>query len=62
MHALLEVIHAEVDVGQQVNFVDDQCVHAAIGARIFVGFVVAFGNGCHEDGLVCAKFKVGRAY
>ena len=61
LHAALEVIHAEVDVGQQVNFVDDQRIHAAIGARIFVGFVVAFGDGCDEDGFVRAKFEVGGA-
>ncbi|MCK7527005.1 MAG: hypothetical protein MZV64_60070 [Ignavibacteriales bacterium] len=59
LHAALEVIHAEGDVGQQVDLVDDQRVHAAIGAGIFVGFVVAFGDGGDEHGLVRAKFEVG---
>jgi hypothetical protein len=44
LYATLEVAHAEVDIGQKINFVDDQRVHAAIGARVFVGLVIAFGD------------------
>ena len=61
LHALCEVIHAEIDVGQQVDLVDDERIHAAIGAGIFIGLVVAFGHRCNEDSLMRAEFEVRRA-
>src|SRR5215208_5623876 len=58
----LEVIHSEVDVGQEIDLVDDQHIDTAVSAWIFVGLVIPFGDGGHEYGFVCAKLEVGRAY
>ncbi len=55
LHAALEIIHFEVDVGQEVDLVDDQHIHAAIRAWIFVRLVIAFRDGGDQDGLVRAQ-------
>src|SRR3990172_1855349 len=52
-----EVIHVKCHIGEQVNLVDDERIDAAIHPRVFVWFVVAFGDGSDQNALVCTQLE-----
>ena len=57
-NAFAEIIHFEGDIGQKVNFVDDEGIDAPIHARIFIGLVIAFGDGGNENTFMRAKHEI----
>ena len=42
----------------EINLVDNQRIHAAIHAGIFVRLVITFRNRRDQNGLMCAEAKI----
>ena len=58
LHTALEVVHFEVNIWQKINLVDNQRIHAAIHAGIFVRLSSPSGIDAIETGLMCAEAKI----